>query len=383
MFSTFRQLQSGPGQGQVVLQSTASPFNRPINAISRLACVYCRSKKVGTTGTEVEAATCGAEDAGDGGLRSKDVTASPQSGSEKSLNIEAGLGRDAIMADSSLLDIDFGLGQPDIAYDAHSAYDGSGGLFFDDIQASDTSPSSTGASMAADQNPASGRAHAPDSDDKAVPASPISRRSQDVQDRTSCLCSEMLEVYETVEVGLVWAQRTSSVVNPSGPLMGPTSPPLLTTSDEFMCQQEVLRSCETWLDRDASHIRSQHAVLIISLLDRLLANIMSMAETSGNGKSKRDESDDDAALASPVSPGRPHHLPIFASGADRGLPVDQWKMNEEEKVHVLKSLLNFRALRLKALLERLSVMAASNRWQMQTIMVQHLLDRLPKNCVIA
>ncbi|KAI1394752.1 hypothetical protein F4819DRAFT_239462 [Hypoxylon fuscum] len=120
MFSTFMHLESGSGSGQYVVESTASPFDRPSHRISRLACVYCRSKKVKCTGEEHGCRRCldkqivcsytspsrtetdtvprrlprlqrAAKDADAGSLRLEDDIATPQGGLEKSLDIETRL----------------------------------------------------------------------------------------------------------------------------------------------------------------------------------------------------------------------------------------------------------------------------------------------------
>lgn len=287
-------------------------------------------------------------------LRSADNIAGRPASSDK---IDTGLTQDALIGSSSLLNTDFNLYQFGMGFDGSPS-----NLVFDGFEGSDTATCSTIAPATEDSGPMASLTQASGRDEASTPTSPSLTCSPG---RATCLCSEILKVYETVEGTLAWAQSKSS-------------------TDELMCQKEVLRSCDKWLNQDASHIRSQHAVLMISVLDRLLANILSMANTPDNQKGG------DGVPTSPVSPGGLSSdaswqewpsQEMLMSTMETGniLHADELWMDNEERIHVFKSLLNFRTSRLKALLERLGAIAASNRWQMQTSMVRNLLNRLPKH----
>lgn len=290
---------------------------------------------------------------------------------EKPLDIETRLAWDVIMADSQLLDTDMDLAQSVMGQDAYSVYGNSNPLFIDPFQTLDAAtPASNIAPEVFTPSSLAHRATASDSSEIAS-ASPKPTSSPGHE---NCLSSKMLEVYETAIVGLSRTPRTKSI-DPSACIMRPILSPPPGPNDELTCQKEVLRSCERWLSKDASRIQSQHAMLMVSIFDSLLTSILSMAETSRDGLSGN-------APISPVSPSSPSS---YAGGrkwsiqdANYTFQADQWKDDEEERIHVLKSLLNLRASRIKGLLERLGAIAASNQWQMQTTMVQNLLDRLTK-----
>lgn len=208
-----------------------------------------------------------------------------------------------------------------------------------------------------------------------------------------CLCSEMLEVYETVELGLLWAPNPGSMSDQSACMLRASPPPSPTNNDEGLnCQKEVLRSIEKWLGPDASLIQSRHAVLMVSILHKLLASILSTVQAL---KDEDYGNMPESPMPQGMYPGytnaygrdwrcqnrRDTNDPLVAIVEAKGShKAGGWKIDDEERLHVLRGLLNFRISRLKTLSERLGAIAASNRWQKQASMVQQLLDQLPKQC---
>ncbi|KAI0889379.1 uncharacterized protein GGS22DRAFT_153752 [Annulohypoxylon maeteangense] len=406
MFMTFKPLESEPGNGHYVLESTASPLNRPPHRISRSACVYCRSKKVKCTGEEDGCRRCSdkqiacsytspsrtgidmvpkrlprlrrvAKDAEGDVLSLGDDIATPPGGLEQSSDVEITPAWDSIIIDPDLLGIDFDLTPSDTTRDKQSAYTNSSSLFFDGFQASDDTTVTTTTPISTNQSPLMHVANRLSTDDIAFPLNPSPIPSPN---HSHSLCLEMLHVFEVVEIRLTWTHHTIS--NPSTCTVNPRTPPLSTSNDEFICQKEVLSSCDKWLNQDASYIQSRHAVLMISIMDRLLASILLMAEIPEGRKGVDTQ-------ATTISPDRsfsyesrqPSRDQLVSSvEAGHSLQPDHQSMNDEERIHVFKSLLNFRASRLRGLLEGLRAITALNRWQMQTNMVQHLLDRLSKHC---
>ncbi|KAL5114026.1 hypothetical protein ACEQ8H_008082 [Pleosporales sp. CAS-2024a] len=188
-----------------------------------------------------------------------------------------------------------------------------------------------------------------------------------------CLCSTMLEVYEIAELGLARLRRNNST-DVKGFSTTSFNQPFGEPVDELRWQKEVLKSCEMWLSRDAARIQSQHAMLMVCIFDRLLISIMSI---SGSPKDKRGDRFYNSSVASRRLSDTDGEQ-WSCQDADYTADESQWKEEDEETLHVMKSLLNFRASRLKGLLERLVAIAASNQWQTQTVMVQDLLERLSK-----
>lgn len=276
----------------------------------------------------------------------------PLEESEKLLDIETQLAWDAIIASSDLLHTDLNLAPPTAGQETYSEYENSSSLQLDAFQTIEAvDPTLNNISEATTSRP---------------------------PDHETCLCSRMLEVYETAEVGLAQAQRLRSTRS-STYTREPAIRSSTNSDEELRCQKDVLKSCEMWLSRDASRLQSKHAMLMASILDRLLTSILMMGEPEPCRK------DTDGQV--PISPVSPDRSSTYTGGRKRSfqeidytLQTHHWEEDDEdeERMHVLRSLLNFRASRLKGLLERLGAIAASNQWQMQTSMVHDMLERLNK-----
>jgi hypothetical protein len=203
-------------------------------------------------------------------------------------------------------------------------------------------------------------------DSAAALSSALSETTIPDSSSRECLCAKMIQVYEIAEIGLA-KLRTPGPDYTS--LSGPGRDPL----EELWWQKEVLKSCEIWLSRDAAHIQSQHAMLMVSIFDRLLASIVVIAGSTKRGSGG-------VSVQSSVSSGR---CSSYVDGeewpsqrCDPALDEVQWREDDEEALHVLKSLLNFRTSRLRLTLKRLVAIAASNQWTTQTAMIQDMLERL-------
>lgn len=282
------------------------------------------------------------------------------------------------MADRGLFDAYFDLTQPTpTGNDVFPICESSDSLFFGGFEATDA-----GNAYPEPVIPYSPPAHqqtelSRKDDATTTTGNPLSSISS--PSRTNCLCSEMLCIFESIEVCLSQdAQRAinDTVRNRSENMaipLGLPSSPSLGRNEMLTCQKEVLRSCEKWLSWDASRIQSQHAVLMVSIFDRLLASIQSIPEASlHETRNVNVNTDPPTWYSADNSTG------AGGNGSDHSLQADQWNMDDEERIHVLKSLLSLRASRLKVLLERLGAIAASNQWPVQTNMVRDLLDRLAK-----
>lgn len=53
-----------------------------------------------------------------------------------------------------------------------------------------------------------------------------------------------------------------------------------------------------------------------------------------------------------------------------------WKIDDEDKLHVLKSLLGARTARLRDLVDRIAIVATANRWLAHSNMIRDLLQRM-------
>lgn len=242
---------------------------------------------------------------------------------------------------------------------------------------------------------------------------------------TDWLSSEMLNMFETVEVCLAWGLQKSSSTgsNNSGKMTSLLSPlfPTSLPSETLSCQKEVLRTCDKWLSLDAHLLQARHAVMMVSIFDTLFSSLESMANASSSSSQHDDVSHSlnkgggieaqrwkhirNGSVSPPAQrdnnnrpcKARNSALAYMAGGttdwstlvhdafeAELGSPLRQqastsqlWNPQDDgEGAHVLRSILNFRAAQIKRLLERLWTIAMSSQWQAQTYMVRRLLDRV-------
>lgn len=236
------------------------------------------------------------------------------------------------------------------------------------------------------QNPLAQRTNIAGSDSMSDATNAPSLTMSPSPSHAGCLSSEMLGVYETVEVCLGWGQRTAATDQFDSSSSPPPGP-----NELRKCQKEVLQSCDKWLSLDASRIQSQHAVLMISILRTLLQSLLAMATRHRDGNTSK-------GAGSAASPRRSMSISNYAgrweqslrdsqyaqnpqvtTEADHGIQLEGWDANDEESIYVLRSLLNFRASRLRMLLERLWAISASHQWLAQTNMVRQLLERLAEH----
>jgi len=192
---------------------------------------------------------------------------------------------------------------------------------------------------------------------------------------TTCLCSELLKVFEIVQLGQNAAQA-KDIRNHLGNAIQSRRGSLGGYREDFPFQKEALKSCEKWLSQDASRIKSQHAMLIIEILEKLLRSILSMAESSLYVERG-------SAPPSPISSGNSTTSTKKRIRSAQGTrdtayshQTEHLRLDDEERAHVLKSVFVFRASRLKGVMERMAAITASNQWRTQELMVKDLLRRI-------
>ena len=184
--------------------------------------------------------------------------------------------------------------------------------------------------------------------------------------RQRCSCSEMVRTYETAEVYLVWAARDHS---------GATS---IEVDEILRCQKTVLASCEAVLSCDLCSLQSEQVMLMISICNKLLVSFIQMS-----------------AAPPPIAPGsmrstksgscsprqEQQSLDRRSSVKSRGFNFEcsEWKIDDEDKKQVIKTLLNSRAARLNGLMDRLGEVVTTNRWLVHRSMIRDLLERLAEH----
>lgn len=173
--------------------------------------------------------------------------------------------------------------------------------------------------------------------------------------REGCSCSKMVCAYEMAEVYLVWGPR-----NHAGAMS-------IEMDDMLRCQKTVLASCEAVLSCDLCSLQSEQVMLMISICNKLLASFVQMSAdppsiaTPPSVNSKQD-------LIRPISP--------RSSLKSKGLnfTVSEWKIDDEDKKQVLRTLLRSRAARLNDLMDRLGAVARTNRWLVHSSLIRDLLE---------
>lgn len=272
-----------------------------------------------------------------------------------------------IVPGSSLIYSDYDLAHPDIQQSSHSAYPNPTLPFLDTFQTMDAS-NYTSIQTPDTEILNSLEHHLLSSDGSVVELSENSSV-------TTCFCSELLKVFETVQLGQTPGQPDQSKYRP-GVAINSAITSLDGYNESLPFQKEVLKSCEKWLSQDASRIQSQHAMLIIEILEKLLTSIVSMTEASVHPNGGNIPS-------TPISPGKPTTSEKRRKRSAQDMQetgclsqTKQWRLDDEERLHVLRSVLDFRVSRLKGLMERLAAITASNQWETHEVMMQNLLKRL-------
>lgn len=210
-----------------------------------------------------------------------------------------------------------------------------------------------------------------------------------------CVCSEMMRVYEMAEIYLVWSL--------GGRLAAITPRP-----DEILqCQKQVLAKCESILDCDTCSLQPEQAILIISILNKVRVSIRKMSCASFLPSDLDMDKDDSSVLykqqkgsISSSSSSRSlsrQRQESFSRGSTRftggsaSLSDDKdpkqgeafssitntvaktnpssaifepgsWAVDNEDKVHMFKCLLNVRVAKLNELLNRLAKVSQVNNW---------------------
>ena len=186
-----------------------------------------------------------------------------------------------------------------------------------------------------------------------------------------CSSSTMLRTYDSVEICLVWGPR-----DPSGAMS-------LGADERLQCQKEALSNCESWLGCDTCSLQPEQALLIISICNKVLASIIDLKEWLLEQARQDSESSARSAASagasrwtSPPCASQPRGGGVDGRGRPSNFDVPKWKMDDEDRLHVLKILVDSRVARLKVLTHRLEEIAASNRWQVHRSMIRDTKQRL-------
>ncbi|KAI0008532.1 hypothetical protein F4779DRAFT_436445 [Xylariaceae sp. FL0662B] len=183
-----------------------------------------------------------------------------------------------------------------------------------------------------------------------------------------CSCPEkVVRTYEMVEICLVWELR---------------EPSSLGTDEMLRYQKEALMSCESFLACDTCVLQSEYAMIIIKICNKLLVNIAEISAISSNTK-MNSHRPREASLAGVSTTRTIENRRKWKAGQndDRlagwtlGSGIDQWRIDDEDKLEMLTSLLNGRITRLRSLINRLEEIAILNCWLAHKRMIRDLMGR--------
>lgn len=143
---------------------------------------------------------------------------------------------------------------------------------------------------------------------------------------TACHCLEQLMgANEDMQVKLVWGAY-------------PPSGRSVSVDDMLQCQKDILVSCETLLECKRCSLRSDYVMLIVSMCHEMMNGIGDLSAIllpgSQRGSSKRQRSESDG-------------------GRKRGLKAGGWRLDDEDELQVIKSLIGIRITRLESLISLL------------------------------
>ncbi|GAP90681.1 putative transcription factor protein [Rosellinia necatrix] len=168
----------------------------------------------------------------------------------------------------------------------------------------------------------------------------------------TCHCLEkLMGANEDMQVKLVWGAY---------PLNGVS----VSVDDMLQCQKDILVSCETLLECLRCSLRSDYVMLIVSMCHEMMNGIGDLSATllpgSQHGSSKRSRSESDG-------------------GRKRGLKAGGWRLDDEDEIQVIKSLIGIRITRLGSLISLLERSVKAHHpgyeWVIQALR-QSITDRI-------
>ncbi|KAI0401918.1 hypothetical protein F4802DRAFT_609078 [Xylaria palmicola] len=160
----------------------------------------------------------------------------------------------------------------------------------------------------------------------AVHGSGVQETMHPQDPHATCNCLEkLMGANEDMQVKLVWGAY---------PLNGVT----VSVDDMLQCQKDILVSCETLLECQRCSLRSDYVMLIVSMCHEMMNGIGDLSamllpgEQTGSSKRTRSESD---------------------GGRKRGLKAGGWRLDDEDEIQVIRSLIGIRITRLGSLISLL------------------------------
>ncbi|RYC65906.1 hypothetical protein CHU98_g343 [Xylaria longipes] len=160
----------------------------------------------------------------------------------------------------------------------------------------------------------------------AVPASGLPETMSPQPVSTECHCLEkLMGANEDMQVKLVWGAY---------PFNGVT----VSVDDMLQCQKDILISCEMLLECKTCSLRSDYVMLVVSMCHEMMNGIADLntmllpGSQSGSSKRTRSESD---------------------GGRKRGLKAGGWRLDDDDEIQLIRSLIGIRITKLSSLISLL------------------------------
>ncbi|KAB8224011.1 hypothetical protein BDV33DRAFT_18056 [Aspergillus novoparasiticus] len=177
---------------------------------------------------------------------------------------------------------------------------------------------------------------------------------------TSCSClSQILRTFEMVQ--LTTARESQDM---------PES--FYSNARHTLClQKDALASCETLLECPTCSAQSAHITMVTHISDRMLTSIGDLVSASPMVRSLAYR---DGLISSQSG--------SYNDPGDTGLKIRRWKLDNEDEMQVLQSLVNVRITKLNSLLNRLEKIVIVHQWSSHVSIVRDLQERFNQTIIM-
>ncbi|KAE8329430.1 hypothetical protein BDV39DRAFT_203060 [Aspergillus sergii] len=136
-------------------------------------------------------------------------------------------------------------------------------------------------------------------------------------------------------------------------------------------QKDALASCETLLECPTCSAQSAHITMVTHISDRMLTSIRDLVSASPMVRSLAYR---DGLISSQSG--------SYNDPGDTGLQIRRWKLDNEDEMQVLRSLVNVRITKLNSLLNRLEKIVIVHQWSSHVSIVRDLQERFNQTIIM-
>ncbi|KAK6823351.1 hypothetical protein RU639_006214 [Aspergillus parasiticus] len=169
----------------------------------------------------------------------------------------------------------------------------------------------------------------------------------------SCSClSQILRTFEMVQLATAGESQD-------------TPEAFYSNTQQTLClQKDALASCETLLECATCSAQSEHITMVTHISDRMLTSIRDLVSASPMVRCLAYR---DGLISSQSG--------SYNDPGDAGLKIRRWKLDNEDEMQVLRSLVNVRITKLNSLLNRLEKIVIVYQWSSHVSIVRDLQER--------